>query len=52
MLIGIRHSWLSREVAAFGLFAKLATLQVALTLAPEGWVAVPTSILTAARRLD
>ncbi len=29
-LIGLRHSWLSREVLAFGLFAKLATAYVAL----------------------
>ena len=27
-LIGLRHSWLSREVLAFGLFATLATVYV------------------------
>jgi DMSO reductase anchor subunit len=29
-VIGLRHSWLSREVLAFGLFAKLATAHVAI----------------------
>ncbi len=34
-LIGLRHSWLSREVLAFGLFAALATIHVLLVfLAP------------------
>ncbi len=31
-LIGLRHSWLSREVAAFGLFANLALLHTAAVL--------------------
>jgi Fe-S-cluster-containing dehydrogenase component/DMSO reductase anchor subunit len=36
-IIGLRHSWLSREVLAFGLFAALATLSVALgRLRPDG----------------
>jgi DMSO reductase anchor subunit len=35
-LIGLRHSWLSREVLSFGLFAGLATVFVALdVLRPE-----------------
>jgi Fe-S-cluster-containing dehydrogenase component/DMSO reductase anchor subunit len=37
-LIGLRHSWLSREVLAFGLFAKLATAFVALDLLRPGWL--------------
>jgi Fe-S-cluster-containing dehydrogenase component/DMSO reductase anchor subunit len=36
-LIGLRHSWLSREVAAFGLFAKLAMAHAALTVLLPGW---------------
>ena len=31
-LIGLRHSWLSREVAAFGLFANLAIVHTAAVL--------------------
>ncbi len=46
-LIGIGHSWLSREVAAFGAFATLATAQAALALAPPGWVVVPAGAATA-----
>lgn len=35
-LIGLRHSWLSREVAAFGLFACLAIVHaVALSVQPD-----------------
>ena len=37
-LIGLRHSWLSREVLAFGLFATLATVYVALVLLSAGLV--------------
>jgi formate dehydrogenase iron-sulfur subunit len=37
-LIGIRHSWLSREVLAFGLFGGLATVEVALEfVGPDAW---------------
>jgi formate dehydrogenase iron-sulfur subunit len=36
-LIGVRHSWLSREVAGFGLFAPLALAHVALLLLRPGW---------------
>jgi DMSO reductase anchor subunit len=38
-LIGLRHSWLSREVATFGLFAKLAILHAGLTLLMPTWYA-------------
>ncbi|MGP0064080.1 MAG: DmsC/YnfH family molybdoenzyme membrane anchor subunit [Isosphaeraceae bacterium] len=38
-LIGIRHSWLSREVLAFGLFAKLATAYAALAVLSPAWFA-------------
>lgn len=34
-IIGLRHSWLSREILAFGVFAKLAILYAAFT-----WLAV------------
>jgi Fe-S-cluster-containing dehydrogenase component/DMSO reductase anchor subunit len=37
-LIGLRHSWLSREVLAFGLFAALATGFVALELLCPEWL--------------
>jgi formate dehydrogenase iron-sulfur subunit len=40
-IIGLRHSWLSREVLAFGLFAKLATAYTALRLVEPGWFAAP-----------
>ena len=40
-LIGLRHSWLSREVAVFGVFALLAQLRAGLMLMTAGWVAVP-----------
>jgi DMSO reductase anchor subunit len=37
-IIGLRHSWLSREVLAFGLYAKLATAFVALDILRPGWL--------------
>lgn len=40
-LIGLRHSWLSREVAAFGLFSQLAIGLTAMTF----WPFVPVSIV-------
>jgi Fe-S-cluster-containing dehydrogenase component/DMSO reductase anchor subunit len=41
-VIGLRHSWLSREVVAFGAFAGLATLYAAASLlgAPPGTTAL------------
>lgn len=36
-LIGLRHSWLSREVAALGLFAKLAIAHVGLAVLMPKW---------------
>jgi formate dehydrogenase iron-sulfur subunit len=36
-LIGLRHSWLSREVLAFGLFIMLATVYVLLGMLAPGW---------------
>ncbi len=36
-LIGLRHSWLSREVVTFGLFAMLALASVALGILDPGW---------------
>lgn len=36
-LIGLRHSWLSREVAAFGAFALVATAHAALAVLAPGW---------------
>jgi DMSO reductase anchor subunit len=38
-LIGLKHSWLSREVAAFSGFTVLATVQTALELTAPTWVA-------------
>ncbi|MEZ6070054.1 MAG: DmsC/YnfH family molybdoenzyme membrane anchor subunit [Pirellulales bacterium] len=37
-IIGIRHSWLSREIVAFGLFAGLACAQCATSLSDAGWL--------------
>lgn len=36
-LIGVRHSWLSREVLAFGLFIMLATVYTLLGVFSPGW---------------
>ena len=38
-ILGLRHSWLSREVLALGLFAKLATVFVAAEVLAPAWVA-------------
>ncbi len=38
-ILGWRHSWLSREVITFGLFAMLATVFVAAEVVAPGWVA-------------
>jgi formate dehydrogenase iron-sulfur subunit len=46
-LIGLRHSWLSREVLAFGVFATLATALVALDLFWPEWLPVPSGLRTA-----
>jgi Fe-S-cluster-containing dehydrogenase component/DMSO reductase anchor subunit len=43
-LIGIRHSWLSREVLAFGLFVALASLYVTLLLLWPDWLGVRSGI--------
>ena len=45
-LIGLRHSWLSREIAAFGLFAGAASAHAAAVLlrpALAGWTAAGAS---------
>ncbi|MHB1558740.1 MAG: DmsC/YnfH family molybdoenzyme membrane anchor subunit [Isosphaeraceae bacterium] len=42
-IIGLRHSWLSREVLAFGIFAGLAKTVVALDYIPAGWLPFSTS---------
>jgi formate dehydrogenase iron-sulfur subunit len=36
-LIGLRHSWLSREIATFGAFAAFATPHVALSILLPDW---------------
>jgi formate dehydrogenase iron-sulfur subunit len=46
-LIGLRHSWLSREVAAFGLFALLATAHVAASLVRPGLAMATASAVSA-----
>ncbi|AMV38403.1 DmsC/YnfH family molybdoenzyme membrane anchor subunit [Planctomyces sp. SH-PL62] len=38
-VLGLRHSWLSREVATLGLFAKLATAYVAADWLAGDWMA-------------
>jgi DMSO reductase anchor subunit len=38
-VIGLRHSWLSREVVAFGAFTGLASLAVVSGSRPLGWAA-------------
>ena len=38
-ILGWRHSWLSREVLAFGLFTVFATVSVAAEVLAPGWVA-------------
>jgi formate dehydrogenase iron-sulfur subunit len=38
-LIGVRHSWLSREVVAFGLFVTLATFYAVLGVLCPSWLA-------------
>ena len=40
-VIGLRHSWLSREIVAFSSFAGLAGIDSAVRL---GWLAVPSSV--------
>jgi DMSO reductase anchor subunit len=48
-ILGLRHSWLSREVLAFGVFAQLATACVAAEVLAPGWAAgVPDGLLAAA----
>lgn len=42
-IIGLRHSWLSREVAAFGLFAKVALVHVAAVLFRPEWATLTVS---------
>ncbi len=37
-VLGLRHSWLSREIIAFGLFAALACAYAGAVVAPAGWV--------------
>src|SRR5262249_45887886 len=46
-LIGLRHSWLSREVLAFGVFAALATVFVALNLLRPDWLPASAWMRTA-----
>jgi formate dehydrogenase iron-sulfur subunit len=36
-VLGLRHSWLSREIVVFGLFAALACSYAALVIAPVTW---------------
>jgi Fe-S-cluster-containing dehydrogenase component/DMSO reductase anchor subunit len=46
-LIGLRHSWLSREVLAFGLFAALATIYVGLDSLRPAWLPVSAGLRVA-----
>jgi Fe-S-cluster-containing dehydrogenase component/DMSO reductase anchor subunit len=36
-VLGLRHSWLSREIVVFGLFAALACVYAAAVVAPVAW---------------
>jgi len=36
-VLGLRHSWLSREIVTFGLFAVLACLYAGAVVAPTAW---------------
>jgi formate dehydrogenase iron-sulfur subunit len=47
VLIGMRHSWLSREVLAFGLFAALATVYVVVGLLSPGWFSAASGVRAA-----
>jgi DMSO reductase anchor subunit len=46
-LIGLRHSWLSREVLAFGIYGGLATAFVALDILGPEWLPMPAGWRTA-----
>jgi formate dehydrogenase iron-sulfur subunit len=46
-LIGLRHSWLSREVLAFGLYGGVATVFVALDLLRPEWLPMSAGLRTA-----
>jgi Fe-S-cluster-containing dehydrogenase component/DMSO reductase anchor subunit len=46
-LIGLRHSWLSREVLNFALFAGLATVFVALDVLRPQWLPMSTGLRAA-----
>lgn len=47
-LIGLRHSWLSREIAAFGLFANLALAHTAATFLRPGLAAATAPAVASA----
>jgi Fe-S-cluster-containing dehydrogenase component len=47
-VLGFRHSWLSREVVALGLFAKLAAAYVAAELLAPGWISARPGLRLAA----
>lgn len=52
-VLGLRHSWLSREIVAFGLFATLAALDAAATgradpLRPAWWASALSASVVAA----
>lgn len=46
-VIGLRTSWLSREIVVFGLFAVLASVYAAVTWRHPQWIALHTAIGTA-----
>jgi formate dehydrogenase iron-sulfur subunit len=45
VILGLRHSWLSREALAFGIFVKLATLLVAAEILAPNWLAARPVVL-------
>ena len=43
-ILGIRHSWLSREIAAFGLFIALCFLSASLSWSDSAWLNLSLSL--------
>ncbi len=37
-ILGLRHSWMSREILAFGLFAGLASAYAGALMLPQSWM--------------
>src|SRR5690606_1779603 len=46
-ILGIRTSWMSREIAAFGAYAALASAYAALTALSRGWLSFVVGVVPA-----